>query len=301
MALKKVVSDIKSLKIQGAESIAREAVKALKDLVLCSRVKSIPKFEKDVYDARNVLSSARPTEPCLRNCLNYITRKTNGMEVREIKEEYIARAQYVLKHLLEVEQRIAELGSMKIKNQMVVFTHCHSSAVMSVLRAASQKGVKFIVNNTETRPKFQGRLTARELAKVGVEVNHFVDSAARLAIKRADIALIGCDAISIEGKVINKIGSEMFAEIANRFDVPLYVCTDSWKFDPESVYGVEEKIEERNPGEVWGRPPKNVVIHNPAFEKVNTDLISGIISELGVYKPVMFLEELKNNYEWMFK
>ena len=60
------------------------------------------------------------------------------------------------------------------------------------------------------------------------------------------------------------------------------------------------KIEERNPDEVWPKSPKNVIIHNPAFEKINPKLISGIISEIGIYKPVMFLEELKNTYSWMF-
>jgi len=183
---------------------------------------------------------------------------------------------------------------------MVVFTHCHSSTVIEILKQANKQGKRFTVHNTETRPKFQGRLTAQELARLGIPVVHYVDSAARLALKKADIMLIGADAITTEGKVINKIGSELMAEVAEKWDVSLYVCSDSWKFDPKSVFGYEEEIEKRKPTEIWPTAPKGVKIDNFAFEKVNPDLITGIISELGIYKPTIFVEEVKRAYPWMF-
>ena len=67
--------------------------------------------------------------------------------------------------------------------------------VMAILKKAKEQGKKFEVYNTETRPKFQGRITATELAKLGIPVTHYIDSAARLAIKQTDMMLIGCDAI----------------------------------------------------------------------------------------------------------
>ena len=112
--------------------------------------------------------------------------------------------------------------------------------------------------------------------------------------------LLGADAVTSEGKVINKIGSELFTEIADRYEVPVYVCTDSWKFDPKSVFGYEEEIEKRKPTEIWPTAPRGVKIANFAFEKVNPDLITGIISELGIYKPSIFVEEVKRAYPWMF-
>ena len=126
-----------------------------------------------------------------------------------------------------------------------------------------------------------------------------VDSAARLAIKRSDVALFGCDVITTT-KIFNKIGSEMFAIIANKYDVPLYVCTDSWKFDPKGIYGLEENVEERKPDEVWKSPSKGIRIENPAFEKIRPDLVAGIISELGIYPHPAFLDELEEKYSWLF-
>jgi ribose 1,5-bisphosphate isomerase len=172
---------------------------------------------------------------------------------------------------------------------------------MAILKRAKQNKRNFEVHNTETRPLYQGRKTAKECSKMGIPVKIYVDSAARYALKKVDLMLIGADAITSEGKIINKIGSEMFAEIANKFDIPVYVCTDSWKFDAATVYGYEEEIETRRTSEVWRRQPKGIKIDNHAFEKVDTDLVTGIISELGIYKPEIFVEEIRRNYGWMLR
>ena len=156
------------------------------------------------------------------------------------------------------------------------------------------------MHNTETRPLFQGRKTAIELASYKIPVKHYVDSAARMALKKADIMMIGADAITTEGKVINKIGSELIAEAANKIGVPVYICTHSWKFDPETIFGFDEEIEKRAWDEIWPNKPRKVNIDNFAFEKINPALITGIISELGVYRPQNFISEIKNNYKWMF-
>jgi len=159
----------------------------------------------------------------------------------------------------------------------------------------------FEVLNTETRPKYQGRITAKELSDNGIKITHFVDSAARIAIRQADLVLLGSDAITSEGNVINKIGSGMFAEVADKYDVPVYCVTNSWKFDPKSIFGFDEEIEFRDVKEVWDKPPKKVIIQNPAFEEIEAKHVTGIISEVGVYNPETLISELRRFYPWMFK
>ncbi|MEA3514396.1 MAG: hypothetical protein U9R34_02895, partial [Nanoarchaeota archaeon] len=87
---------------------------------------------------------------------------------------------------------------------------------------------------------------------------------------------------------------------ANKLNVPVYVCTHSWKFDPKTIFGFEEIIEKRLAKEVWPDKPKNVAIDNFAFEKVSPALVIGIISEIGIYNPQNFIEGIKRNYSWMF-
>jgi len=269
----KTVKEIKELKIQGAENIAKAAIKAWDKA-------------KNKAVAERKLVNARPTEPMVRNALKVLLIKRN--------------AKLLLKKLEEDEKKIGKFGAEKIQNGNIIYTHCHSSTVVSVLREAKREGKKFEVHNTETRPFFQGRITATELAKLKIPVTMFADSAGRLAIKNANVMFLGADAVTAEGFVINKIGSEMFTEIANSYQIPVYICAHSWKFDPSTLYGIERKIEQRATDEIWKNPPKGVKISNFVFEKIDPNKITAIISELGVLKAEVFIEEVRKNYPWIF-
>lgn len=286
MTYQEIVQKIKTLEIQGAEKIAVSAVEAF---ALQLKETRDPKKLQEAYEE---LKNTRPTEPALRNALRYCLEnyKTNP-DV----------ASYVINFFKTAKEKIAKFGSKKIQDGMIVFTHCHSSTVEAILIEAKKQGKNFTVYNTETRPRFQGRITATNVAKAGIPVVHFVDSAARTYLKKADIFLFGCDAVTAEGKLFNKIGTEFIAEFASQNRIPSYSCTNSWKFDPDTIYGVEEVIEERDPAEVWENPPKGITIKNPAFEITAPDVLTGIITELGIFKPETLVMEIGKYYPWMLK
>jgi len=289
-----IVRDIKNIKIQGANNIAIAAAKALNIIVYENKGAGLL---RQLDYAKGILFKSRPTEPAMRNVISYLTSDLGNFD--NIVEEFQKRQEYVQNHFKETKEKVGRIGAKKIKKGDVVYTHCHSSFVMEILKQAKKEKKEFELYNTETRPLFQGRITAREAARLGIPVRHFVDSAARLALKEADIMLIGADAITSEGKVINKIGSELFSQIADKYDVPIYVCTDSWKFDPLSIFGYEEEIEQRSAKEVWPTAPRGIRIDNAAFEKIDANLVSGVISEIGVYKPEVFVQEVKKEYPWI--
>lgn len=268
-----ICRDIKSLKIQGATNVARAGIQALK-------------LKHDPASVKKIIS-LRPTEPALRNAIKF--------SLKDMKNN----PDKVLRHFDEAQKKVAEIGARKIPDGSIIFTHCHASTVTGILKEAF-KTKKFEVYCTETRPMYQGRRTATELAAAKIPVTMFVDSAARYALKKADIMLIGADAILSSGKIANKIGSELFAEVARKYDVPVLVCTDAWKFDPMTVWGYEEEMEKRETKEVWSNPPKGVKISNIAFELVSPGLVTSIISELGVYSVENFIIEVKKSYPWMF-
>jgi ribose 1,5-bisphosphate isomerase len=298
MGFKEIVRGIKEVRIQGAVNVAKSAVKAIVLLEEEHKLRNKDILLKALFQAKNILIKTRPTEPCMQNALNYLF--IHLQDEPDISGAIKKRAEQVLNHFDDSLVKIAKIGSKKIMNKSIIFTHCHSNTVMAVFFEAKKLGKTFTVHNTETRPLFQGRITAQELARKQIPVTHFIDSAARLALKNADLMLIGADAITTEGKIINKIGSELFAEIAQKFDVPVYACADSWKFDPKTIFGYEEEIEKRNAREVWPAAPKGVIVSNLAFEKINPDFVAGVISEIGVYKPSVFIEEVKKVYPWIF-
>jgi len=262
----KIVSDIKSIKIQGARNVAKFALKAY------SLVPTKSSKEK--------LINSRPTEPMMFYALNLAERKTPISKV--------------LEHFDSAQNKINEAVFKLIKSNEVIFTHCHSTNVINALIYSHKKGKKFQVYNTETRPLFQGRKTATELKKAGIKITMFVDSGLNVAIsgkqgnKKVDRILIGADALLKDG-IINKIGSELVSQIAKDNKVPVYIVADSWKFSKSKI-----KIEQRNLSEVWDNAPKNIKIKNPAFEFVPKKLISGIITEHGLMKYDEFVRAMRN-------
>jgi ribose 1,5-bisphosphate isomerase len=258
----KICKDIQAVKIQSARNIAKKAFFAYK---------LIPTKE-----SKKKLLSLRPTEPLLANVLRIADRFSYREFLQKINEN---------------QEKINKLIFNLIPDNSIVFTHCHSSSVTSALSYAKSHGKKFEVYNTETRPLFQGRKTAKELRKAGIKVTMFVDSAAATAIEKenkndkihADLVIFGTDAITPEG-VINKVGSGMFAEIAYRNKVPVYILADSWKYSPKI------HLEQRSPKEIWNT--NKIKIKNPAFELVKKQYIKYIITELGVLKYNDFLKKI---------
>ena len=268
MDFNQICKAIKEVNIQGAENVAIAALNAYS--------------LKPSKDSIKKLISLRPTEPGLRNALKFA-------------QIYSVKA--ALSHFEHAKDKILNYSKDLIKKNSVVYTHCHSSTVIGIIIYNKNK-IKS-VNCTETRPLFQGRKTAKELINARIPVTLYVDSAMRLALKDANVTLIGADSILKDGSVINKIGSELVAETSYLYKIPLYVCTDSWKFDTQSLHKRETKIEYRPTKEIWYNPPKNLKILNPAFEKINQKLIKGIISEFGVLKPKDFVNKVIKNYPWM--
>ena len=300
-----IIRDITSLKIQGAQNVAKEGVRAIQYVVESSgqKGKGSKVLINDILRARDKLFMTRETEPAMRNAVNYVIAGINELKdgpSKELIKEVRKKVKQALNFFEEADKKIVEFGNKKIKNKMKIYTHCHSSTVIKIIKKASESGKKISVYNTETRPLFQGRKTAKEIAAMGIQVTHYVDSAMRFAIKEADIVLIGADAITAEGKIINKVGSELVAETARNYKVPIYVCTNSWKFDPQTILGFDEKIEKRFSKEVWTNPPKRVSINNYAFEQINPNLIDGVVCELGVYSPENLFYAINKKYDWMF-
>jgi len=135
---------------------------------------------------------------------------------------------------------------------------------------------------------------------IDVKTTFIIDSAMRFFMNKVDLAIVGADAITSEGNVINKIGTSMAALAAQEARTPFYVVSELLKFDPATMYGDYEKIEERDAAEVWKDAPKNLIIRNPAFDVTRRDFIHGIICEEGIVSPHSITEVMHRKYPWVF-
>ena len=208
---------IRRIEVQGARNVAIAAIQAFQTLAEQTEATTKTQLLKELQDAQALFTSARETEPLMRNAMRYIINQTQNVQTEQmqaLRKTVIASAEGFLKDLAVSSQRAAEIGAKRIGDGSVVFTHCHSSTVTKMLAKAKADGVDFRVICTETRPAYQGRITAKELVSLGIDTTFIVDSAARTFMGDVDVAFVGADAITSEGNVVNKIGTSGIAVIA---------------------------------------------------------------------------------------
>ena len=275
---------IKRLEIQGASRVRKAAIEALKASVLESKAKTVTAFRRELRQNMYLLLMTRPTEPGMRAVIRVLLFESkHDLSLENLKKALVARCRlFEMERKLAME-KIAEYGSRMIPKKGVVFTHCHSHSVEEILKRAWKKRWLKEVYCTETRPLFQGRITAANLVKAGIPVTMVVDGATASFIKRADVFLSGADAVLANGSVINKVGTMAVSLASQKFNVPHHVATTTHKFEPLSVFGHLEVIEERDWREIWEKKPGRLKIRNPAFDITPDELVDNIITERGVF------------------
>ncbi len=291
----KIAEDIRDMRIRGAGQIARSAVEALEITARESNAKGIKEFLEEMTNASHTLLQTRPTAVSLPNGIRYVmhrvtTSTESAKSVNEVRNVAIAAAQTFIENTKTAIQRIGEIGSRRIINGDVLLTHCNSSAALSVMKTAWADGKKFEVFATETRPRFQGHITAAELRKIGIPVTMILDDAVRYFMQQVDKVIVGADAITANGALVNKIGTSMVALAAHEAKVKVYVAAETYKFSPETMIGDLVKIEERDPTEIISRKGLDqigsVKIRNPAFDVTPPEFIDLIITEWGIIPPL---------------
>ena len=250
-----------------------------------------------VRDVGARLFAARPTavnlkwaiDRCVAACVGEPTLERLFHEACSIHadEEAMARG-------------IGEHGKALIKPGMTVLTHCNTGRLatagdgtaLAVLFAAWREGVRFKVLADETRPLLQGaRLTALELHTAGIPVDVVADSAAAGLIANGEVqlAIVGADRIARNGDVANKVGTYSVALACAAHRVPFYVAAPVSTIDMQVADGRAIPIEERDATEVTAyggqrMAPAGVGARNPAFDITPHQLVSGIVTDLGILR-----------------
>lgn len=303
----KIAGDIRTLRVQGARRVAQAALEGLVSAAKTSRAKTNGALYADLLKVARMLTSTRPTEPMMRNALDDSLRfglawiRTHQKEdAGEMVRALSKHKTHLLQEMEEAADKISKLGAAEIPKNASVLIHCHSTTVVRVLIQAQKMGKRPHVVCLETRPLYQGRLSARELAAAGVDVSLAVDSAAGSLLDKIDLVLVGADAMTGRGDLINKVGTFSLAQLARLHGVRFLCAAELYKYDPLTRFGRSEAIEQRAAGEVWGsgyyrqekrgknkalRIPQHLKILNPAFDRTPAKYVSGYITEEGLMQP----------------
>jgi len=298
---KQVAEAIKTLVVRGAPAIGVSGAFGMALAALNSTANTKQELLEDLESAKKILIETRPTAVNLAWALEKIMKVAYEEDkVPEIKNSVIQKAKSMANEDLQTNMKIGKYGSELIDSHDTILTHCNAGALatvgygtaLGVIRASKESGKQIKVIATETRPVMQGsRLTTFELKHAGIDVSLIPDTAVGYVISKSmvDKIIVGADRILRTGHVFNKIGTYQIALIANQHGIPFYVAAPLSTFDMKSN-PKDVTIEQRKASEVTTIgdkkiAPDDIGVINPAFDMTPPELITGIITEVGVAKP----------------
>jgi methylthioribose-1-phosphate isomerase len=282
---------IKRLSVRGAPAIGIAAAYGV-----CLGAK----HGQSVDEVCDYLATSRPTAVNLFWALERMRRVGTAhhsallAEARAIHEEDRQQCAAIGSHGADLLAHLPEGAG--------ILTHCNAGALatggdgtaLAVIFELARRGKRPHVWVDETRPLLQGaRLTMWELRHRGIDATLICDSVAAQVMRegRVQAVITGADRIAANGDTANKIGTFSVATLAKLFGIPFYVAAPATTFDLSIATGQEIPIEQRAAKEItngFGKQtaPENVAVYNPAFDVTPAELISAIITDRGVVRPV---------------
>jgi ribose 1,5-bisphosphate isomerase len=294
---------IRQMEIRGAGRIARAAAGALADHATEVQADELDGFVVEMERAADLLVSTRPTAVSLPNAVHMVMAGVGAARtIEEARSGITASAARFITSSEQAVERIAAIGARHIRDGDVVMTHCNSESALACILAAHQQGKEIEVYATEVRPRNQGLVTIRTLNDAGIKTSYIVDSAIRSFINEVDLVVVGADAITVNGAVVNKIGTSQMALAAHEARVNLVVAAETYKFAPLTILGNLIEIEERSAEEVLPASIASTLPHvrvrNPAFDVTPAEYVDLIITEEGAIPPEMAYIIIRDHLGW---
>ena len=310
--LSQVLNAISSMKVRGAPLIG---VTAAYGVYLALR-----ENPDNLQQAVKVLSETRPTAVNLKWALDRMEKTLNHVQSSLIVDQALEQCQLIEKQDISVCESIGKNGApilhklwesrKKDQKCLNILTHCNAGSLaavdwgtaMSVIYRAMSDDLPLHVWVGETRPRNQGAsLTCWELSRRGIPHTLIVDNAGGHLMQtgQVDACIVGSDRTASNGDVCNKIGTYLKALAARANNVPFYAAVPVSSIDFTLQSGVGSiSIEERSGEEIShvhginsaGNPTcvriceKGTDTRNFAFDVTPAELITGIITERGVFE-----------------
>jgi len=244
--------------------------------------------------AAYTLSHARPTTSATmerhvnKMCSVACQAIADGKDCQAVLSSYVLRW---LDTSYESARKSAANVVKLLPDTCRILTQCFADTYIAfTLLLAKQAGKKISLICPETRPFLQGaRLTASCAHDLGIPVTVITDNMPAYVMSQGmvDVFICAADIITLDGYVVNKIGTFGIATAAHYHKIPFYCMREPSPLHPRIS---DVHIEQRDPSESLGfmgvRTAKEGVSGlYPAFDITPPTLVSAVISSRGVFSP----------------
>lgn len=318
-SLEQMVYAIKTMQVRGAPLIGAAAAYGMALAML--------EDESDAHllNASESLKNSRPTAVNLAWAVSRMLAILKETPLNRRNFTAWREAAKIAQEDVAQNQRIAQYGLDLIKSRYQaktfnILTHCNAGWLATVdygtalapIYAAHDAGLNMHVWVDETRPRNQGAaLTAWELGQHGVPHTVITDNAGGHFMQKGlvDMVIVGADRVTANGDVCNKIGTYLKALAAFDNNIPFYAAVPSPTIDWEMTDYKLIEIEQRDSDEVsliqglcadgsvqsMRLTPLESKAANPAFDVTPARLVTGIITEQGVFAPSELRQAIRIN------
>lgn len=229
------VRRIRTDRRSGAHPLGIAALTLVRDGLRLAVRRRRPVPLRELEEIGRRLLRAQPTMAPVITAGEMLVRAVRGRPTRRRLEGRRRSVEGSIRAWRGEAVRLVRRNAPVFPPEAVLLTISNSSTVRRLLAALPPARRPLEVRVLRSLPGGEGALAARDLRRHGVPARVVEDGDAALAIRDADLVLVGADAVEPDGAVVHKIGTRPLAELAHRAHVPVVVVAGSSKRAPRRL------------------------------------------------------------------
>lgn len=283
----RLVESIRIDRRSGASAFVKKCIEVFQLAITKTRAETAEQLTEELWDVGRSLIRSRPAFSSLINSVLFLLNELDNFDISSGKVDSLRNhltqfSQELMKEYAISKETTARNASKLLEGVKSVLVHSYSGTVKEAILLADDKPKVYC---TESRPGFEGRRLASELSFLDIDCTVITDASVAHHLSEVEMVLVGGDCLFEDGSVVNKMGTNMIAILAENDEKPFFAACDSWKILSESAR-LFHMFEEGDPSEVLDSAiHEKVKGRNVYFDVTEPGLIKGIVTEVGLILP----------------
>lgn len=262
---------------RGASELAREGLRLMAGFARRASAATTPDLVEQLREGAALLAAARPSMAPLRNLMARWSAALDGLPDNPQRAAHCAAA--VAEEFADISRGAVREAAARMAARVApgatIMTHSLSSTVVELFRLLKHRKVRAIV--TESRPLLEGHALSAKLNELAIRTTLVTDAQIGLAVRDADLVVVGADSVLADGSVVNKAGTYLLALAAKEAGVPFHVCCESFKRCPPDM--TEPVLECLDPADLGAPELPFLTVVNRGFDLTPARLITACVTE----------------------
>jgi translation initiation factor 2B subunit (eIF-2B alpha/beta/delta family) len=284
MDIPQMLQRLRTDNVSGATTLVELALDILEAFAAQEASQTPSEFVTALATLVDVVLAAQPSMAILLNLAQQALQVCpDDLPLTAVREQLQQTLAAFRRDLRASTEALCQQALAVLPSQSTVLTYSNSMTVIAALRYAHDHGRIRRVLLSESRPAYDGRPQALALLEYGMAVEYSIDMALFESLAEADVVVVGADAVFPE-YLVNKLGTRALVQLAQLQGIPCFSLCAANKFLPTAATTLL-RITDHPRQEVWPEAPDGLALSNRYFDTTPLTLLSGIVSNQGIYTP----------------